>query len=361
MNTAFIGGGFAGRLHIDAAGKCGADPYLMITGTERSAADAAAYFAKAGASAGKFRVTSYEKESYAALSDPAVDCVHICTPPTAHAEAVRAALDAGKHVLCEKPLAMDPEEARQLAALAEEKELVCACTFNVRYHAAVQRARELVAGGTFGKVLLVHGSYLQEFHALPAAYDWRYDPVRGGDLRAVSEIGTHWFDTVQFVTGDRIGELSAVTENFWPRRTMSLPDGTEREFDVASEDAALITMRFEGGALGSVVLSEVSPGRGNYLSFEITCENGSIWWNEEENNHLHTAVKGGGIRTEVFAFGNGFSDTFEALVCEFYDAVRNGEARHKGTLPSFADGVQIVSVCDSVRRSASDGGRWLKV
>lgn len=365
MRAAIIGGGFAGKLHIQALRKCGVEPYLLIAGSKESAQKTAL----------ELEIPCWfqaSEEGYAALSDPSIDTVHVCTPPSSHAKAIRAALQAGKHVLSEKPLALQKDEALSLANAAKEKNLVTACVFNVRYHMAVQRIREILRSGELGKPLLIHGSYLQEFHAPPAPYDWRYDPVLGGDLRAVTEIGTHWFDVVQYVTGQRICSLRAVTENFWPVRSMMMPDGASREVTVSSEDAAVITLRFDGGALGSVVLSEVSPGRGNYLSFEITCERGNLWWDEEENNHLHISRKGEGIRTEVFAFGNGFPETFEALTADFCKAVKNRIAGNPGedagacvqaepVLPTFADGARIVSVCDAVRSSAAAGGDWTGV
>ena len=373
IRAAIVGSGFAARLHTEALRKCGAEPYLVLAAHEESARRFAASFGiphYAAADAG-----------YTELADPVIDTVHICTPPTYHAEAVRAALSFGKRVLCEKPLAMTEAEAAAICRLAENAEMGraaekdsfrpaqaggtpeaarTALVLNVRYHMAVRRAREILRSGALGRPLLIHGSYLQEFHALPAAYDWRYDPKTGGDLRAVTEIGTHWFDAVTYVTGKRIRAVLAATENFMPVRPMLMPDGTEKEVAVASEDAAQILLSFEDGASGAVVLSEVSPGRGNRLSFEITCEKGNLWWNEEENNCLHTAKKGEGIRTEVFAFGNGFGDTFEALVREFYTGA-GPDGTPGGMLPSFADGRYLSAVCDAVRESAGKGSCWVSV
>ena len=128
----------------------------------------------------------------AALLDESIGSVHVCTPPGLHYEMVRFLLEHGRHVLCEKPLCLDPDEAGELAQLAREKGLACAVNLNVRFHPACQEAKARVADPAFGPVFLVHGAYLQEFHALPAPYGWRYDEAVGGTMRAVTEIGTRW-------------------------------------------------------------------------------------------------------------------------------------------------------------------------
>lgn len=127
---------------------------------------------------------------------------------------------------------------------------------------------------------------------------------------------------------------------------------TEGSIHVETEDAACVSLRFANGAIGNVMLSEISPGRGNRLSLEITCEEGSLWWNEEENNVLHTAVRGDGVRSEIFAFGNGFGDTFTTLIKNFYEG---------GEVPTFREGAQVTNVCDAIRRSAQHESVWTGV
>lgn len=339
----------------------------------------------------KWNVPLYGDDPSIAFSDK-IDVVHVCTPPPFHAEYVREAVRAGKHVLCEKPLSLDAEEAASLAALAGKSNVRCGVCYNVRYHTAVQKAREIIQSGVFGRPLLIHGNYLQEFHALPAPYDWRYDPVLSGGVRAVTEIGSHWIDTAQYVSGKKVCSVSAALAGFYPDRILkdgmmepadcSVDKGTTagngsadkavmdkgvaanettangagakdaQVLHVDSEDAACIMLRFEDGAVGSVFLSEISPGRGNHLSLEITCENGNLWWNEEENNVLYTAQKGEGIRKEVFAFGNGFQDTFVSLIRSFYAG---------SGYPDFEDGALTAKVCEAVVRSAADDSAWTMV
>ena len=373
MRAAIIGGGFAGNIHAEALSSLGGQIAAVVTTKE----DTAESFAK------KWNVPVWGTDPALAFAD-GIDAVHICTPPTSHGHYVLEALKAGKHVFCEKPLSFDQDEAEKLAAVSETGGRICALTYNVRYHMAVQKARELIRSGRFGRPLLIHGSYLQEFHALPAPYDWRYDPSLSGSMRAVTEIGSHWIDTAQYVSGRNVTDVSASFGRFFPERVvrngmMEAADG-EREtgtgdvLHVASEDAACVTFRYEDGAIGNVCLSEISPGRGNYLSIEITCEKGNLWWNEEDNNVLHTAKKGDGVRSDIFAFGNGFSDTFASLMRNFYRAVLqasdraasasdqvSAQAGEPAEYPTFREGARIVRICEAIRRSAERDAAWIHV
>ena len=351
MKAAIIGGGFSADLHASALRSCGIELHAVVTTHEETAENFAL----------KWQVPVRGTDPRLALGDE-IDTVHICTPPSSHGRYVRAALDAGKQVFCEKPLCLDPDEAHELAALSLEKGNACTVTFNVRYHMAVQRARELVRRGALGRPLLIHGSYLQEFHILPCPFDWRYDPGLGGKMRAVTEIGSHWIDTAQYISGKRVKAVSASFANFFPDRIVrdgqmerlsgsALPEGGRR-ICVESEDAACVSFRYEDGAAGNVMLSEISHGRGNRLFLEITGESGSLWWNEEENNILHTAVRGEGVRSEIFAFGNGFQDTFITLMRNFYE---------KKECPTIREAAQNVDVCAAIARSAARDSGWVDV
>ena len=199
----------------------------------------------------------------AALLDASVGSVHVCTPPGLHYEMVKFLLEHDRHVLCEKPLCLDPEQAGELAHLAREKGLACAVNLNVRFHPACQEAKARVADPAFGPVFLVHGAYLQEFHALPAPDGWRYDEAVGGTMRAVTEIGTHWLDLAEYLTGERITSVQALFGCFQPQRMlkdgmMEPPEAAEGvPVTVRSEDSALLHFRMAGGAIGSAVLRGV--------------------------------------------------------------------------------------------------------
>lgn len=298
-----------------------------------------------------------------------IGTVHLCTPPNLHYEMVKLLLAHKKNVLCEKPLCFKNEEAEELAELAKSGGTVCAINFNVRFHMACQKARTVVASEEFGRVNLVHGSYLQEFNAFPAPLDWRYNEKLAGKMRAVTEIGTHWLDITQYISGRKITGISADFGCFYPERYLEegtmYPDSAggriKEKMEVSSEDAAVVHLKFDNGAIGSVVLSEVSPGRINRVSLEVTGEKGNLWWNSEDNNMLHTAVKGGGVNTEVFGFGNGFMDTFRDLVYYFYQDVLTGVPSGNPVYPTFEEGKEIVKLCNAIYESARSDGKWVIV
>ena len=354
MKAAVIGTGGIAQTHAEALRMAG----ISIAAAVDVNADAARTYAE------KWGVPVWGTDP-ALLYSPEIDCVHVCTPPNLHFELVRSLLEAGKHVLCEKPLCFDTQEAAALNRLAREKRIACAINLNVRFHIACQKAKQIISDPSFGRILLVHGSYLQEYHAFPAPDGWRYDEALAGKMRAVTEIGTHWMDIAQYLSGKRVTEVSAQFGCFHPIRYekdgmmyAGNPDESRRAKEVHSEDAALIQFRMEDGAIGSVVLSEVSPGHNNRLSLEITGENRNLWWNSEENNLLCTGVKGGGVNQEIFAFGNGFADTFRALVQQFYADIRSGAYTERPVYPTFEDGANIVAVCNAIYESATHNSVW---
>lgn len=337
--AAILGTGYIAESHALALEKLGVKITAALSRSEASA--------KAFAERHGIPGTSPE------LLDKA-DCVHVCTPPAAHYEAVKALLEKGKHVVCEKPLCVTAEQAAELAQLAEKTGAVCAVDFNMRYHPAVRRAKELIASPEFGRVLLVHGSYLQEFGASPAFDGWRYDPSLAGPMHAVTEIGSHWMDLAEYLTGRRIRSVSAVFDRFSPARReengLLWPDenGTRR---VESEDAALLTFRFDGGCIGSTVLSELSHGHRNDCRIEITGEHRTLWWSSENSGVLHHAEKGQPVITETFPACADFSETVLPLLRGVYADMENGT--RNGGYPTFADGARNAALCGMAFASAS--------
>lgn len=351
-NAAIWGSGFIAATHVEALRSAGINILAVVS---RSLEGSRAFAESHG-------IPRFGTEPDILLSED-IHCVHVCTPPNLHYDMVKLLLENGKHVICEKPLCFENAQAKELAALAEEKGLVCAVNFNVRYHDACLRARELVTGHELGRPLLIHGSYLQEFGALPAWADWRYNEKLAGKMHAVTEIGSHWLDLAGHISGRRVTAVSANFGCFYPTRwmengTMYAEEAPGREaFAVSSEDAATLNLRFEDGAIGAVTLSEISHGRYNHLSLEITGEKGSLWWNSEAGSLLHTGKKGGELRQQVFAFGNGFTDTFRRLTAEVYRAIEGGS----GSYPTFSDGRDSVILCNAVYESAVNNGAWVEV
>lgn len=358
MKAGIWGAGGIAASHAEALASAGVTLSAVV---DRSEGAACAFQDRWGA--------QYGGTDAAQLLAPDIDAVHICTPPNLHYEMAKLLLEHGKHVLCEKPLCLEAEQAFSLAELARRHNRVCAVNLNVRYHAACQRARALVGEAEYGPVTLVHGSYLQEFHALPAPYGWRYDENLAGPMRAVTEIGTHWMDLAQYISGLKIKRVSALFGRHSPVRYLEEESGLmyaesaqgRTRVEVASEDSAAITVQFENGALGSLVLSEVAPGRSNRLSIEVTGRGKNLWWNSEAIGALHVGQKGQGYNTEVFAFGdNGFNGSFRGLVSGFYAAVK-GNKEEMGRLPSFADGAAVAAICAAVYESAMRDCAWVEV
>lgn len=359
IRTAIVGAGGIAELHVSAMKRLDARPAAVIAETED---EARAFAVRHG-------IPRWGTE-LELISDPAIDAVHLCTPPSTHSGLIRFCLDQGKHIYCEKPLCLDADEAAVLAEAARERGSVCAVGFNVRFYPACLALRARIRSGDFGRPLLIHGDYLQSFHALPARYQWRYDPAIGGPMRAVTEIGSHWLDLARFITGLEITAVSARLGRFFPKRRIG-PDGMMSPEDesgegeviqVESEDAAIIHLQFGEGTIGSVVLSEVSPGRENRLTIEATCERGNFWWNSEANGVLSVSRKGGPIQTESFGFGEGFGDTFYSSIGLFYRTVLSPERRDgSARLPTFDDGAENAAVCAAILESDRRGSEWVAV
>ncbi len=345
-SAGIIGLGWIGEIHAQALKEKGIE-LRAVVGRDP---------VRTKAFAEKWNVPYYGTSTHC-LYEAAVDCVHICTPPDSHFELIRELLAHGKHILCEKPLCLENTEAQALAALAEKEKLVCAVGFNVRYYLACQKAKELVQSPAFGRVLLIHGSYLQEFGANPARWSWRY----AHKLHAVTEIGSHWLDLAQYISGQRVTALSAQLDRFHPLRyekdglLYTQEQENSKAVAVPSEDVALLSLRFSGGALGSVVLSELSHGRANRLSLEITGENESLWWNSEAPEQLFLARKG--ELPQVLSFSDDFFQTF----CRLMDGVYHAISGKTADYPAFARGGENVRLCDAAWESSRDNSKWVEV
>lgn len=360
MNIAIVGCGNIADTHAGALAQLG---QKLVAAVDRNEERAAAF-------ALKWHADRFSTQFADALTEE-VDCVHVCTPPALHYEMLKQILLAGKHVICEKPLCLKKEQARELWELAEKNKLVAAVNFNVRYHEACGRAKALITAADFGNIHLISGSYKQEFHVLPTQYMWRYMPELAGPMRAVTEIGSHWIDLVRFWTGLEITKVSATFGCFHPERTikdgMMYPRQAGDEMEkvvVASEDAACVTFRFSGGALGTLLLSEVSHGRSNQVRLEVSSARQSVWWDSESPYQLHQARKSSGVITNVNAFGGGFPDTFAGFFQDIYQTLnsRNQQsAEYKCMYPSFFDGYQNIAVCEAIYQSAVNDSCWVEV
>lgn len=296
-----------------------------------------------------------------------ITTVHVCTPPTLHYEMVKKLILAGKNVICEKPLCLTASEARELAQLSKEKNAVTAVNFNVRYHEACQAFRKKIMQEDFGKILLLHGTYEQEFHALPAEYMWRYQEKLAGPMRATTEIGSHWIDLARFLTGLEIVEVSATYGKFTPDRYVK--DGLMYETEVEgstkihvdSDDAVIAALKFSNGAIGNLFLSEVTHGRSNYVSMEVTGTKMTASWNSEDPYKLKSATKFGGTLCETNAFAGGFPNTFSSFFREVYKDMDNGTPSEHPAYPTFKDGYLNAAICEAIYESANNESKWTEV
>ncbi len=313
-----------------------------------------------------------------------VDVVHVCTPNYLHVELAQRALEAGKHVVCEKPLALDAGAARRLTEAALEAGGTHAVPFVYRYYPTVREARERVRAGTTGSLRLMHGTYLQDWLLYQDDDNWRVNEEAGGASRAFADIGSHWCDLVEFVSGHRIARLVAQTMTVHPERLSATHraafarDGNGGEGGmlrpVGTEDVAVVQFETDQGAVGSTVISQVSPGRKNRLWLELDGEQESLVFDQENPETLwcgrreHATVihrdplvlSPPAARLAILPGGHpqGYGDCFDAFVADAYSTIRNGEVIDG--LPGFADGLRAAEVTDAVLRSAREQD-WVEV
>lgn len=296
-----------------------------------------------------------------------ISIVHVCTPPTLHYQMVKKLILEGKHVICEKPLCTKAEEAKELLKLSRKQNVVTAVNFNVRYHQACQDFRKKLFHGELGKILLIQGTYEQEFHALPAEYMWRYQDALAGPMRATTEIGSHWIDLAHFLTGLDITKVSATYGRFTPDRYLkngimyeNIQEDSEK-LHVESDDAVIAALQFSNGAIASLFLSEVTHGRNNYISISVTGTKKTARWNSEDPYKLYTAEKSKGTLCETNAFSGGFPNTFSSFFREVYKDVDAGIPAELPTYPTFYDGWLNAAVCEAIYLSANNHSQWTEV
>jgi predicted dehydrogenase len=356
IGAAVVGTGFIGVVHVEALRRLGVQVHGVVGSSHERAA----------ARARELGLPPAYESFRAMLDDPRVDVVHVTSPNRLHHEHAAAALKAGKHVVCEKPLAMTAAESGDLVRIAEETGRVHAVNFNLRFYPVVQHVHGMVSGGALGGVRLVSGHYLQDWLLLDSDWNWRVDPAEGGVLRAVGDIGSHWMDLTSFLAGKKIVAVMADLSTFIKRRANK---------DVKTEDAATILVRYEDGVRGAFTVSQVSPGRKNSLVFEIDGADSAVAWDSERPDELWIGHRGrpselllrdpallneDGRRGTWLPGGHaeGFGDTFKALYAAVYHAVASGKPG--SGYPTFADGHDSMLVLEAVARSSRDQ-RWADV
>jgi predicted dehydrogenase len=376
LRAAVIGAGFIGAVHARAARLAGARLVGVVASSPDSTRRAVtALGAERGFDAAEELVGSAD-----------VDVVHICTPNHLHGPLAEAALAAGKHVVCEKPLGIDGAQARALSAAAAGSDREAAVPFVYRYYPTVREARERVRAGHTGPLHLLHGTYLQDWLLSAEDHNWRVDEGLGGPSRAFADIGSHWCDLAEFVSGHRIARLSARTLTAVPERhagdgraAFARPHDADEAArapmrTVTTEDVALVQFETDRGALGSVTISQVSAGRKNRLWIELDGAEEALAFDQENPETLWcggrevttlryrdpATLSPPAARLATLPAGHpqGYADCFDLFVADVYAAIREG-ARPEGT-PTFADGARAAQLTDAVLDSAREQ-RWVDV
>jgi predicted dehydrogenase len=349
LRSAIVGSGFVARVHAAAVRDLGGTVVAVCSRTSAGAEQLASELGTASA------FESLED----LLGSGGVDVVHVCTPNGLHAEQTLQALDQGAHVVCEKPLATSTDESARMVEALEASGKIGAVAYHVRGYPLVEHMRATVAAGELGDLRLIHGRYVCD-DALLVTEGWRLEPAASGPTYVAADLGAHWFDLAEHVTGARVSEVLADFRTFVPGRTL--------------EDHAALLLRFNSGATGSAQFSSLGAGRKNQLLFELEASRGGFTWDQESPNellHRHAeaptdvVVKDPGTnagRAPEFArypagHAEGYGDAFRVILRDAYLAMA-GEPH--GSFPTFADGHRGMQVLEATLRSARDGG-WVAV
>ena len=381
IGMGLVGPGFVGAHHIDAVRRLGYVDVVAIAASSEASARK-----KADALDVPKAYGSYE----ALVADPDVHVVHNTTPNYLHVPVILAALANGKHVVSDKPLAVNSADARRLLDAAHAAGVVHAVTFNYRGNPLVQQARAMIAAGEIGDVHFVHGAYLQDWLLQPTDFSWRLEPDKGGASSAMGDIGSHWCDLVQHVTGRRIVEVLAdlttvigtrmkpatATEAF-----ATAGDERRQPVTIQSEDLATVLVRFEGGAKGTMSVGQVCAGHKNGLWFEANGRRASLRWLQERQNELWIGRRDGpngtllkdpslvGDAARAYTHLPGghqeaWADAFCNVMRDVYGHIAAGKKmsdRRPPAFASFEDGYHSACVVDAVLESHRRGAVWTRV
>jgi predicted dehydrogenase len=383
IGMGLVGAGFVGPHHIDAVRRLGYVDVVAVAGSNDASARKKADALGVPKAYGDFE---------ALIADPAVHVIHNATPNYLHYRVNAAAIAAGKHVISDKPLAMTAAEAGKLVQLAKSAGVVHAVTFNYRGNPLVQQARHMIARGEIGRPHFVHGSYLQDWLLHDTDYSWRLEPDKGGASSALGDVGSHWCDLAQHVTGSRIVEVLAELTTVIRKRKKPAAGsreafqaaGANQQFelvDVAVEDLASVLVRFDNGARGTFSVGQVCAGHKNDLRLEVCGSSASISWRQEHQNELWIGKRdqGNTVLTKDPSLINeaarpyahlpgghqeAWADAFCNLMRDIYGVIAKGKAAGDARPPAFAtfeDGYRANCLVDAMLESNRRGGVWTHV
>lgn len=378
FNVAIVGTGFMGPSHTEALRRLG----INVSGILGSSAQ------KSQAAAQSLGISKAYGSYDELLADDQIHVVHITSPNRHHFEQASLALKAGKHVHCEKPLAMTAAESSALVDLAQESGVAAGVNYNMRYYPLNLEARDMIQRGVLGDVFSIQGSYVQDWLLYPTDYNWRVLDKEGGKLRAVADIGTHWLDLIQSVTGLAVEAVFADLKTVHPVRQR--PTGEVATFsgkvddvnatesiDIETEDFGAILLRFAGGARGSLWVSQVTAGRKNSLRYEIAGSDAALSWNSERPNDLwigrrnepnQQLMRDPGLVSDLArnhitypgGHNEGYDDSFKQSFKSFYDYIAAGDMSAPEPFPTFADGHKEILLCEAILTSHQEE-RWIEI
>jgi len=379
IKTGVIGTGFIGPAHVEALRRIPNIEVAALADIDDETARTKAQMLGIDACYGDYREL---------LAREDIDVVHVCTPNHLHYTMSKEALEAGKHVVCEKPLATVSGEAEELTALAEQKGLINAVHFNVRYYPLMSHIRQMVEKGDMGKIYSIHGSYLQDWLFYDTDYNWRLEPELSGDSRVVADIGSHWMDLIEYISGQKIVEVCADFATFHPIRKKPLkPVETYSgkmlkpedyaDISIGTEDYATVMLHFENGAHGVFTGSQVSAGRKNRIYFEMDGSRKAVSWESELPNQIWIGNRDGGnevlLRDPSLVYpdsrdqisfpgghNEGFPDTSKQMFRQIYTAIREGKQAKKPLYPSFRDGLRELVLCEKILESSKKRA-WVSI
>ena len=381
IGMGIVGAGFAGPHHIDAVRRLGFVDIVAVAGSNEESGRRKAE--QLGARRG---YGSYE----ALIEDPDVHVVHVATPNYLHYRVTSAALAKGKHVVSDKPLAATAAESRQLVEQAARANVVAAVTFNYRGNPLVQQARHVIARGDIGTPTFLHGYYLQDWLIKDTDYSWRLDPEKGGASSALGDIGSHWCDLAQHISGLRITHVLGDVTTVIPQRkkprvlleAFQLGAGGDLEtVDVRVEDLASVLVRFDNGAKGSFSAGQVCAGHKNDLVLEVCGSKASVRWRQEQQNEIWIGRRDKAnevlqkdpslMDPEVRGYARlpgghqeAWADAFCNLMRDIYGFIARGQRpdpAHPQTFATFEDGYRCNCIVEAILDSAKQGGVWTKV
>jgi len=363
IKVGVIGIGFIGAAHVEALKRVpGVDVVAIVESCD------------AAGKAEALDVPNYFEDYHEMLEACKPDCIHICTPNSTHKEISLYAFERGIHVLCEKPMARNTQEAREMLEAAEKSGVIHAINFHNRFYPVPHQLRNMVNDGELGQIYSVHGGYLQDCSLYDTDFNWRMISQNSGKTRVVADIGSHWIDLAEYVTGQGVTEVFAEFQNIYPRRKQKSADGC-KEIEVDTEDSAYIMLRFENGAVGNAVITQMIAGKKNQTTILVSGSEMSAEWDSERISDLHLGYRNEAnrvltkdpalMRSETAPIASypgghveGFPDAFKQNFIAIYDAIRG--VKPSNPYATFADGLHQMEICDKLFESAHTGA-WIKL